>query len=551
MKSLKRMLVLVVVGLLAAATVNAAEILVSSDIAASTTWTADNTYNLQTQIYVLPGATLTIEPGTIIATTPTGNGAGSLAVTRGAKIYANGTANKPIIFTSTNDDFKTWRPVCNEWGNLTIMGNALICSYSYKGTPQLYKDGYSAPDVNNTAALDGVDKRIMEGLVADAAGDPKVLYGGDDDNDNSGSLSYVSFRYGGRVIGLANELNGLSLGGIGRETDISHIEIMNNVDDGIEIWGGTANLKYLSIWNIGDDSLDIDQGYRGKVQFVFVVQGYCADASQGSGVGDNAIEMDGAENSDGQPVTTSVIYNATVIGQPLQGDHGIALRDGCRVQVRNSVFMELGELLLKNDNIDGDGGSGYGHNGTLTWEETWTIPYTAMWDTTNPKTGGHVNANGYTTAQLQAVYTAQSSGNLNEISDCVFYNNPFGTAYSTYNTVSALTGANNVNNVTATNSPIQQLVRGPVVVAGGKQMLPVVYVDPRPASDALVSVATAPADGFFTPANYRGAFSPNHNWLQGWSAAWQFGMTGVQGDLTGDEEVNLQDLSVLSENWLL
>jgi hypothetical protein len=149
----------------------------------------------------------------------------------------------------------------------------------------------------------------MEGLVAAFPGDTKVLYGGGNDDDDSGSISYLSLRYGGKVVGLNNELNGLSLGGIGRNTDIHHVEIMNNVDDGIEIWGGTVNLKYFSIWNVGDDSLDIDQGWRGKAQFGLIVQGYSANAAQGSGVGDNCIEIDGAEQSDYQPVTTGTIYN--------------------------------------------------------------------------------------------------------------------------------------------------------------------------------------------------------------------------------------------------
>jgi len=565
MESLKKMLVLVVVGLLAGAA-NAAVVDVPAGlITTSQTWTADNVYRLKGQVYVAPGATLTIEAGTLIASLPADQG--SLAICRGAKIYANGRCDAPIIFTSTNDDFKTWRGVCNEWGNVTIMGKAVISGYKYKGNIMTYKDGYSAPVVTNTAALDGVDKREMEGLVADAPGDPKVLYGGDDDNDNSGSMSYVSLRYGGKVIGLANELNGLSLGGVGRETDISHIEIMNNVDDGIEIWGGTVNMKYVSIWNVGDDSFDVDQGYRGKVQFAFIVCGYSADAAQGSGVCDNAFEMDGSEDSDGQPVTTSVVYNATVIGQPLANRRGVAYRDGARVQFRNCIFMDLGERLVRNDNSDGDGGSGYGYNGTLSWNETWTNPYTEMWNTSNPKTGGHVNANGLTSAQLQAVYTAQSSGNLNQISDSVFFRNLWTsggeTAYTVYDTVSALPGANNVNNVIAAynvsspddNMPIKRLIRGPVTIKGGKQLLPVVYVDPRAANAALTSVAAAPNDGFFTPAQYRGAFNADENWLIGWTAAYQYGMTDggtfSAVDINGDCKVDLGDFAHISESWLL
>jgi hypothetical protein len=275
---------------------NAAEILVNNDITVSTTWTANNVYNLQKQIYVKPGATLTIEPGTIIASTT--NIGGSLAVTRGAKIIAAGTQQNPIIWTSkadvatwTGGDPKTgtWRAAANEWGNLTIMGKAYV-------SENAVATNTATPNANNIAP--------MEGLVAAGVGDPNVVYGGGNDDDDSGVIRFCSFRYGGKVVGLNNELNGLSLGGIGRETDISYVEVMNNVDDGIEVWGGTVNFKYVSIWNVGDDSFDVDQGWRGKAQFGLIVQGYSVNAAQGSGVGDNAIEMDGAEQSDYQPVTT-------------------------------------------------------------------------------------------------------------------------------------------------------------------------------------------------------------------------------------------------------
>ena len=113
----------------------------------------------------------------------------------------------------------------------------------------------------------------MEGLVEEAGNPTLNNYGGGDDNYDAGSISYLSIRYGGRVVGLSNELNGLSLGALGRGTQIHHVEIMNNVDDGIEIWGGTVGLKYITIWNIGDDSLDVDQGWRGKAQFGLIVQG--------------------------------------------------------------------------------------------------------------------------------------------------------------------------------------------------------------------------------------------------------------------------------------
>ncbi|HNT35526.1 MAG TPA: hypothetical protein PKH07_11065, partial [bacterium] len=111
----------------------AAEVLVTEDIATSVVWTANNVYNLQEQIYVLPGATLTIEEGTLVQSTA-GLG-GSLAVCRGAKIYVNGTKDKPVIMTSTNDTMTSWHEGCNEWGNLTIMGKGLISASHYGGQP--------------------------------------------------------------------------------------------------------------------------------------------------------------------------------------------------------------------------------------------------------------------------------------------------------------------------------------------------------------------------------------------------------------------------------
>jgi hypothetical protein len=544
----KLMLLLALISLTLASAANAAVVLVSSNITTSTTWTADNIYRLQQQVYVTPGATLTIQPGTLIQST-SGLG-GSLAVCRGARIYADGTKSNPIIMTSTSDNLTSWHVGANEWGNLTIMGEALISASHYGGVVVSYQDGYSAPSIANTKTPTGLNKKQMEGLTADAAGDPKVLYGGANDDDNSGSVSYMSLRYGGKVIALANELNGLSLGAIGRETDIHHIDIMNNIDDGIEIWGGTVNLSYLNIWNIGDDSVDMDEGYRGKVQFGLIVQGYSAGAAQGSGVGDNCIEIDGAEDSDAQPVTTTSIYNFTVVGQPVSGDQGTAWRDNARVQYKNCIFMELGEQLIKNDNSDGDGGNGYGYNGTLSWNNTWVTPYS---------TTSTVNAGTWTSGAFNdpaVLYQAQSSGNLSEMSDCVFYNNPFASAYNMYNTVTALAGSNNINNVTATASPIKRLDRGaPVVPYAGLTMIPVTYINPCPANDALTSVNTAPNDGFLKPAQYRGGFSASHNWLEGWTSVDAYGMTDTSmnmtsGDVNDDGMVDLGDFMILGLDWL-
>jgi hypothetical protein len=467
-----------------------AEILVSTDIAVSTTWTANNTYNLQQQIYVLPGATLTIEAGTRVASTT--NLGGSLAVCKGAQIFVNGTLDAPVVMTSKADN-GTWREAANEWGNLTIMGAGYIsCCRSAGNTPTC-----SASNVCT-----------MEGLSRGPATDS---YGGGSDNDDSGSISYLSIRYGGKVIGLGNELNGLSLGGIGSETDIHHVEIMNNVDDGIEIWGGCVELKYFSIWNIGDDSLDIDQGWRGKAQFGLIVQGHSLNAAQGSGVGDNAIELDGAEAADWQPLTTGVLYNLTVVSQPVDGDAATAWRDNARMQIRNSVFMHCAEQVVffedLGDHSCGGGVKGYGAGGHLNWPTTWTTAYNVF---PAPNSCGNP----------AAIYKAQTSGNLIEFKDTVFYQN---ADYTEANARGVFNAGN--NNVLASSSPITAITRGPQVSRGGKIMEPVTFLDARPANDALSSVAFAAGDSFLCPVKFRGAFAPGHDWQEGWTAAWEFGFT--------------------------
>jgi len=513
------------IGLAAAGVAAAANINVSADIVTSTTWSSDNVYNLTKQVYVRPGATLTIDAGTLVQSTA-GVG-GSLAVSRGAKIYVNGTENNPVIMTSSNDDLTNLRVACNEWGNLTLMGKGLIAASS----------DLSRSRPGNTKTPTGLNVVQMEGLVADGVND--VMYGGNDDNDDSGSISYLSLRYGGKVIGLNNELNGLSLGGIGRETDINHVEIMNNVDDGIEIWGGAVNLKYVNIWNIGDDSFDIDQGWRGKAQFGLIVQGYSAQAKQGSGFGDNCFEHDGAEDSDASPATSGKIANFTVVGQPIKGDGATTWRDNARMQYHNCVFMDIGEEIVRFDNTDGDGAQGYGVNGVPTFSSIWSSPYTSYY-------AGNFVTDVYAT--VAEMYPAQTSGNLAEIRNSVFFRNATdgddqAIAVGVYasamnNTVSAYdVGSPNAN------MPIVSLTRGAPVTysASGKSytVVPVTHIDPRAANDAVAVDTALEADGFFAPVPFAGGFSPNNNWLEGWTAVDQYGMT-TTGATVADPASSIQ-----------
>ncbi len=517
----------------------AAEIIVSGDITTSVNWTNDNVYRLSGQVFVMPGATITIEAGTVIAS----DSGGSLAITRGAMLDCRGTAQQPIIFTSKTDHdtwnatnpYGQWRAACNEWGNLTIMGDAYIGKY-----------GNGAASTN-TAAPNSGNYANMEGLVASGPTDTRVRYGGGNDNDDSGSLRYTSFRYGGKVVSLGTELNGLSLGGVGRGTEIDHIDIMNNVDDGIEIWGGTVDLKYFSIWNIGDDSFDLDQGWRGRGQFGLLVAGYSVNAASGSGVCDKLIEIDGAEKSDAQPVTTTCLYNMTLIGQPASGKKAIGFRDNARMQLRNSLIMDS-SIVIANDNTDNEatgGQFGYGYNGTLTWANTWTTNWNA-YSSVNPF------------ATPASAYTAQSDGKLIDFKDDVFYGNSVLLGYTEADARGVFTTTSNNNLKEPTSSPITRITRGPEQTLTGVKVSPVIGLDPRPANSALTAVGSAPNNGFFTSAAYRGAFAPGENWLCGWTAASQYGYTGnwngtsyqacaapCAGDLDGSGSVDAGDIGSL------
>jgi hypothetical protein len=506
MMNMKKIALTLMVATIAFAGVaNAADIHKSGKITTSETWTADNKYILDDQVVFDGGATLTIEAGTLITG---GNANGSLAIAAGSKIYVNGTKDNPVIMTADNDDFENWQAQSEQWGNLTIMGDALISASHVTG---------------NNRRPDGTNTVTMEGLTP-VSGETWHVYGGGDDDDDSGSISYLSLRYGGKVTGQDTELNGMSLGGVGRETNIDHVEIMNNIDDGIEIWGGTVNLKYVVVWNIGDDSFDLDQGWRGKAQFGLIVQGYSkVTGDSGSGVADRCFEMDGAENSDAQPVTTAAIYNFTVIGQ-LDGDDAMNFRDNARVQLRNCLFLETGDKLVAHGDA---GGGGWGVNGTLPWASAWT---TDANDVTKATQGFEMGGVAYST-----MYKSQDpNGKLCEVSDSVFWNiGDFGEAVSVGVVEDTTAGNKSNDNVIAyatvgdplANSPIMYLERGDeVTTGGGETMQLVVKLDPRAANAAVSSADGAPADGFYTPVRYRGAFSPTHNWMLGWTAADQYGM---------------------------
>lgn len=239
-------------------------------ITADETWTADKIYQMNGKVIVNSGVTLTIEPGTIIkGSTGEGSLASALIIAKGGMINANGTASQPIIFTSILDNIQVGQSVGTnlsetdqgKWGGIIVLGKAPI----------------SAEDGDVSAQIEGIP-----------ATDTYGAYGGSDAADNSGTLNYVSIRHGGALIGAGNEINGLTLGGVGTGTTITNIEVVSNLDDGVEFFGGTVNATNVVVGFQGDDAIDIDMNYSGKVENFIVVNGSNSD---------EALEIDGPEGT--------------------------------------------------------------------------------------------------------------------------------------------------------------------------------------------------------------------------------------------------------------
>lgn len=314
---------------------------VTGAITTNTTWTNDNIYVLNQKVVVDNNATLTIQEGTIIKGSPgTGSLASALIVARGAKINAVGTPSEPIIFTSTSDNITCGQTAGTNldendrglWGGLILLGNA-PCSFS-----------------NDVAEVQ------IEGIPAD---DTFGLYGGNNAADNSGVLQYISIRHGGALIGEGNEINGLTLGGVGNGTVISNIEVVANVDDGIEFFGGTVNASNLLVWSQGDDALDIDQAYSGTIDNAVVVLG---DTS------DHAFEIDGPEGSSTGMFT---LTNATIIGNANTNNGEYADYRSNAMGATNNIYA-FGFPDGKDVELDNDGVATNYNNGDLTFG-TWEI----------------------------------------------------------------------------------------------------------------------------------------------------------------------------------
>ncbi|SHJ69297.1 Por secretion system C-terminal sorting domain-containing protein [Hymenobacter daecheongensis DSM 21074] len=434
-----------------------APVVVTGNITANTTWTRNNIYLLSGNVAVQAGATLTIEPGTIIKGEKSSKG--TLIVARGARLEANGTASQPIVFTSNEAPGARRR---GDWGGIIILGRS---QENIAGDPAIEGvTGYNyGPGVGNAPVL----------------------------NDNSGTLRYVRIEFPGVLISTNNEINGLTLGGVGSGTTIEYVQVSYSGDDSFEWFGGTVNAKYLVAMNALDDDFDTDAGFAGNVQYGLVLRDpSSADASQS-----NAFESDNdAQGTNAQPLTAPVFSNVTVIlpppaaGQSLNSlyRHAMHLRRNTSTSVFNSVFsgFPIG-LYLQASNSP--------------------APFPTPNTETNLNSGAlvlrnNVLAGSTTPLQVQAGSTLDLAAYFNEASrgNTIYANSSsLGLNASNFNNVDPANANATINNV----APDYTLPAASPLVAGASF------------TDAKL------AGSFFTTGIYRGAFGPagTANWAQGWT----------------------------------
>ncbi|MGA9572811.1 MAG: hypothetical protein WBS20_02565 [Lysobacterales bacterium] len=249
---------------------------------------------------------ITIDPGTRII----GIGESLLGISRGAKIFAEGTPNAPIVMTGQYTASDPVNPgAAGDWGGMTINGKATI---------------NTCPNLGQCTALG-------EGGSG--------TFGGDDDHDSSGVLRYVRVQFAGILYSDENELNGIAFQGVGDGTVVENIQVHANADDAVEFFGGTVNARNLVLTSAEDDSVDWTHGWRGKLQNVLVIQ----DSNIEIGA-DNGIEADNYENdNDATPRAQPWIANATFIGR--SDTNGALFRRGTGVKVTNAIFTDFGSCL--------------------------------------------------------------------------------------------------------------------------------------------------------------------------------------------------------------
>ena len=368
----------------------------------------------------------------------------------------------------------------------------------------------------------GVGANFIEGfqtidgaLLGSAVNYSGSIYGGSDDNDNSGTLRFVSIRYGGFILSPNNEINGLTTGAVGRGTSFEFIEVVNNADDDIEHFGGTVDMKYVAGLFGGDDGIDIDQGYRGRIQFACQIQNNTSGTSRPSAnIGDALGEWDGGESPvTSRPYTVHTLFNFTGIGtgSTATGGKGLNYKENSGGKVFNSIFADSRTGLVFESNsglaTSAADGSTSGHRFAFTRTDGGV--YNLLGATGS---AGEPDASlQYTTfmkigAETSLTRTVLGGSNINITAG------QFGDA---------LLNAKN-NSYASTTADIRSIVR--VSTTG--------QLDPRLTEASTIrnngilpsaSGGVRATDTFYTQTQLRGAFR-DLNWLSGWSLASEWGL---------------------------
>ena len=364
-----------------------------------------------------------------------------------------------------------------------------------------------------------------------------------DDNDNSGVMKYVSIRHSGAILAVGAEINGLTLASVGRGTTIDHIEIVSCADDNIEIFGGTVNLKYITTLFGNDDMFDYDLGWKGKAQFFFGMKNTATGTSPDN---DNGIEADSDDNASNVALRSHpVLYNFTILGNakatPTADNRGLAgvnFKDGAEGELYNSIFANFKNGINLAKSLSGTPARTY--NAWHNWRNIGT--------TESPNTNTAAVANSLV-IKCNTILMNSSTTNSNGLGIDASSSTANATAATTV-TGGELEQFTNDGNVVTTNA-IPGFSYAFTVDATTNAVTVKNDVTPNPAL-SVSGCPTPPVDGFFEPANYRGAFSSvnGENWLSNWTYSQVLNATtGVRAcatDLNLDGVTDVNDFLIFA-----
>jgi len=540
------------------------------EIQTNTTLTCNNVYTLNKKIFVGYGITLTIQPGTVIkginpvpydpALCP------ALIVERGGKIMADGKPNCKIIMTGDPDPLDGSYSITNvgDWGGLVICGmatNNLLTAYNY-GT------GKKGSPWNGVGYIEGADntQKTMWGAgdtITTVCGAPVSIPTVFNDNDNSGTLKYVSVRHAGALIGgntAGNELNGISLYSVGRGTKIEYVETIAAADDNFELFGGTVDLKHCSVLYGDDDFYDYDLGWKGRMQFCFGIAG---DSITGLHSTDNGFECDADDNKSCTTFDRShpYLYNCTFISNghllPTADNTGpaaIQAKELTEGEFINNVFVNFRSGLhlatARSTSGNGNGGDAY-DNWTNNSSDTYINP-------------SYPTGSGYTSAQNAKFHSLIVKNNT--FVHCNLKNNAAPNGVSYWITKGTMTTSGNPYTYKdATPASAADTVqfyndgnRHPASVPGidynwawnaGHTDFTNNHYYAVPSAN-ITSTMTPPNDGFFDVVAYRGAFDATKgSWLSTDNGFMLPVASKLQNynptDLNNDGITNIDDFSIL------